>query len=91
MEGLSFNQHYKGSVILSNDCRLIFMPPKLIEIMQEYNGPIFIDGTFKCCPPLCDGLVSLRIEYKYHFIPAAYFIMTSRKEQLYTLALANMK
>ena len=48
MEDVSFNQYYEGSVISANDCCLIFMSPKLIEIMQEYNGPIFIDGTFKC-------------------------------------------
>ena len=91
MEDATFNRFYKGSVSVDEECCLIFMSPKLIEIMKHYDGPIFIDGTFKSSPSLFDSLVTIHMEYCGHFVPAAYFLMTCRTEELYTSALSKMK
>ena len=64
---------------------------KVIEIMKQYDGQIFIDGAFKSSPPLYDSLVTIHIKYSNNILPAAYFLMTCRTEQLYNLALKKIK
>ena len=72
---------------------LMFMDAsrETISFFEDYEGPVFVDGTFFVSPKPFDSLLSIHLQFKDHTFPVCFFLLTGKSESLYAAALQKVK
>lgn len=73
---------------------LMFMDSgrETLSFFEDYNGPLYVDGTFYVVPSHCgfDNLLTVHLDFKGHTFPVFYFLLSGRSEQMYRAALRKV-
>ncbi|KAL8606286.1 hypothetical protein ACOMHN_024182 [Nucella lapillus] len=67
---------------------LLFMDAgrEMLRFFENYQGPLFADGTFFVTPQPFDSLLTIHLDFQGHTFPVFYFLLTSKSEVMYKTA-----
>ena len=86
----TFNQFLRKTVIIGDQCSVIFFSESMKENLSNATN-LYFDGTFKKCPKQFYQLWTVFVDFGRHILHGIHCLLTSKSEEIYTATLANIK